>query len=152
MFPLGITQYAVGGLLVGLGIALIFLTTGRVSGVSTAFTSTWSYIVRAHNSFFARERFVSSRNWRVVLVLGIALGGALHTIFVEQGATPTTSVPLWALFVGGILVGVGSRMGTGCPSGHGICGNAMLQKQSLVSTLVFLVVAIVVATLTKQII
>ena len=54
------------------------------------------------------------------------------------------------LFFGGLLVGIGTRMAAGCPSGHGICGNAMLEKTSFISTVTFLSVGIVVALLTQS--
>lgn len=151
LFPLGIENYIVGGLLVGLGISFIYIMTGLVAGVSTTFTSTWSFFSQNKSSFFRREKFLTSRTWRLSLVSGLTLGGLLYLMFVNNGETTITSLSMTRLFLGGLLVGIGTRMAAGCPSGHGICGNAMLEKSSLVSTITFLSVGIAVALLTQSI-
>ena len=152
LFPLGIEQYLVGGLLVGAGIAVIYLMTGIVAGVSTTFTSTWSFIFTHPASFFRRDTFVSSRMWRLTLVFGLILGGAAYMIFINDGVSTVTALSPGRLFLGGILVGIGTRMAAGCPSGHGITGNAMLEKSSLVSTATFLTVGIAVALITQSLV
>tara|TARA_B100000508_G_scaffold36168_2_gene27998 strand:+ start:12072 stop:12539 length:468 start_codon:yes stop_codon:yes gene_type:complete len=149
LFPLGTNHYLLGGLLVGFGIALIYLMTGLVAGVSTTFTSTWSFLPGKENSFFKREKFVTSRSWRLSLVSGLVLGGLVYLLFVNGGEATTTALSPARLFIGGLLVGIGTRMAAGCPSGHGITGNAMLEKSSFVSTITFLVVGIVVALVTQ---
>ena len=152
LFPLGISHYLLGGLLVGLGIAVIYLMTGLVAGVSTTFTSTWSFLPGSATSFFKRKKFVTSRSWRLSLVGGLVLGGLTYLFFVNGGETTVTTLSPARLFVGGLLVGIGTRMAAGCPSGHGITGNAMLEKSSIVSTITFLVVGIAVALVTQAII
>jgi len=151
LFPLGIEQYLVGGLLVGAGIAVIYLMTGIVAGVSTTFTSTWSYLFTDPASFFRRDTFVASRLWRLSLVFGLVLGGALYLFVFNDGVATVTTLPVGRLFIGGLLVGIGTRMAAGCPSGHGITGNAMLEKSSLISTITFLTVGIAVALITQTI-
>lgn len=145
LFPRGINNYIVGGLLVGLGISLPFILRGLVAGASTFFTSSWSYVLQG--SFFQSPSFISSRQWRLFLVAGLVTGGYIA----GQIAGPGTGIPaiteisIWKLLLGGILIGIGTRMSQGCASGHGICGNANLQPSSFVATVTFLATAVVVA-------
>lgn len=152
LFPIGVNHYILGGVLVGVGISFIYIMTGLISGVSTTFTSTWSFLLHGEVSFFSREKFIASRWWRLSLVFGLVLGGLAYMFFINNGEATVTTLSLPRLFLGGILVGIGTRMAAGCPSGHGICGNAMLEKSSIVSTITFLAVGIIVALLTKVII
>lgn len=146
LFPLGISPYVVGGIFVGLGIGIPFILTGLVAGVSTVFTSTWSYI--HSGKFFQREGFVQTRSWRIALILGLFTGGLVFLLSVAGGVPAVTDIHPVRLFIGGIIIGIGTRMSGGCTSGHGICGIAAFETVSVVATLTFLSVAIVVAHLT----
>jgi uncharacterized membrane protein YedE/YeeE len=139
-FPNGISRYAVGGLLVGLGVAVIYLGTGISAGASTFLESTLSYV--SSRSRF--QQYVASRDWRVVFTLGIVLGAAVYAV-VYQGGAWTTDVQPWRLLVGGVFVGVGTRVGKGCTSGHGVCGVGSASKTSIVGVITFLLVAILTA-------
>lgn len=147
LFPLGTEHYLVGGVLVGIGIAIPFLLTGLVAGASTIFTSSWSYFLSGW--FFQKEGFVRTRSWRITLALGLITGGFVYYFFVNEGVAVVTEVHPLRLLFGGIIIGIGTRMSGGCASGHGICGNASLEKVSVVATLTFLLTAIVVAYLTR---
>lgn len=142
LFPLGIEEYVIGGLFVGLGIAIPFVLTGIVAGVSTTFTALWSYVHPGW--FFQKEGYIQTRTWRIALVVGLMSGGFLYYLLMADSPA-TTEVSIVRLFVGGILIGVGAKMSGGCTSGHAICGTAALEKVSFIATAVFLVVAIVVA-------
>lgn len=146
-FPFGMEHYLLGGVLVGVGIAIPFIMTGLVVGVSSFFTAVWSYVHQGW--FFQTDWYRRSRGWKWYLVAGLVSGGAVFTLFF--GTTVVTAVPWWQLLVAGVLVGVGTRMSGGCTSGHGICGLASLEKVSLVATGTFLTTAIVVALLTSKI-
>ncbi|WP_336021658.1 YeeE/YedE family protein [Halobellus salinisoli] len=164
LFPNGISRYAVGGLLVGLGVTVIYLGTGISAGASTFLESTLSYV--SGQSRF--QRYVSSRDWRLVFTAGIVLGAAAFAVTFQSGVVSsplyrpgttghlyevggvtlwTTGVQPWRLLVGGLFVGVGTRIGKGCTSGHGICGVGSASKTSIVGVLTFLVVAVVTAQL-----
>ena len=145
LFPLGWQQYLLGGLLIGTGAALLFLLTGRIGGMSTVFSSTWSYVVR--RPFFQQARFVDSRSWRLVYALGLVLGALAWWLGFAGGVREATSVPAWQLLVGGFLVGYGARLGNGCTSGHGICGLGSLQWPSLLAVLTFMATAFLTANL-----
>lgn len=147
LFPLGVSHYLLGGLLVGIGIAIPFLLCGLVAGASTIFTSTWSYVIRW--PYFQNEKFLRVRIQRLVLAAGMVTGGVIYLVFFNDGELLVTELSLWRLFLGGVLVGIGTKMSRGCTSGHGICGNASLEKTSMLATITFLLTGILVATLTS---
>ena len=159
LFPNGISRYVVGGLLVGLGTVVVYLGTGISAGASTFLESTLSYV--SGRSRF--QQYVASRDWRVVFTTGIVLGGLafaatfqsglVSSALYEPGSTGRlydvagltlwrTDVQPWRLFFGGILVGIGTRVGKGCTSGHGVCGVGSASKTSLVGVVTFLTVAV----------
>ncbi|EMA42072.1 YeeE/YedE family protein [Halococcus hamelinensis] len=139
LFPRGIAQYALGGLLIGLGVAVIYLSTGIIAGASTFLESTLSYVSTVPR--FNRVKYLASRNWRVVFTLGIVGGAAIYALALGEFGW-TTNVQWWRLLGGGFLVGVGTRVGKGCTSGHGVCGVGSLSQTSLVNVGTFMVVAI----------
>ena len=142
LFPRGIGQYAVGGGMVAGGIAVIYLGTAIIPGNSTFLETTLSYV--SDRDRFQRGRFVRSRDWRVVFAASIVAGAAIWGLVLDPGAF-TTAVQPWRLFVGGVLVGVGTRLGKGCTAGHGVCGLGSASRTSLVNVALFVGVAILTA-------
>ncbi len=144
LFPNGISHYAIGGLLVGLGVTVIYLGTGISAGASTFLESTLSY-----GSKLSRfQQYRPSRDWRVVFTLGIIAGAAIYAVTVSpQDGLWTTEVQWWRLLFGGILIGIGTRVGKGCTSGHGVCGVGSLSETSFVGVATFLLIAIGTAQL-----
>jgi len=161
LFPNGIGRYAIGGILVGLGAAVIYLGTGIIAGASTFLESTLSYVSDAER--FQQYKYVSSRDWRIVFTLGIVLGAAIFAVTVQSGLLSVpfyrsgatgelyevagvtlwqTDVQWWRLLAGGALVGIGTRVGKGCTSGHGVCGVGSVSQTSIVNVATFLVIAI----------
>jgi uncharacterized membrane protein YedE/YeeE len=113
-----------GGALIGLAAALLWLFNGRVAGVSGVAGG----LLRTTRG---------DRLWRALFVLGLCLGGlfagrALPAAFEAAGSAPLT------LLVAGALVGVGTKLGNGCTSGHGVCGLSRLSRRSLAATLTFM--------------
>jgi uncharacterized membrane protein YedE/YeeE len=144
-FPHGIGPYLTGGLLIGAAVSFAFAMSGLITGMSTVFSSTWSYFSRL--SFFQQERFLASRGWRLALAIGLVLGGVLFLATSAQGVADRTGVPWWRLGVGGFIAGFGARLSNGCTSGHGICGLGSFQLPSLLAVVIFLASAIVTAQL-----
>ena len=126
-----------GGLLIGLSVALTLLLNGRVAGISGIVGGLMS-------------PKSSDRGWRAAFVVGLPLG-ALAYILVAGWPTPVdvlASPPV--ILLGGLLIGFGTRMGAGCTSGHGVCGLALLSWRSVVATVVFMGVAMVTVFLTRH--
>ncbi|ELY92227.1 YeeE/YedE family protein [Natrialba taiwanensis] len=146
LFPRGIIPYLLGGVLVGLGAAVIYLATGIIAGASTFLESTLSYVSDVPR--FNRLTYVQSRDWRLVFTAGIVSGAAAYAVLF-QGDLWTTEVQWWRLLGGGFLVGVGTRLGKGCTSGHGVCGIGSLSNTSVVNVATFLAFAIGTAQLVQ---
>ncbi len=128
----------VGGLLIGLAVALMLFLNGRVAGISG--------IVGGLLTLRLRENA-----WRAAFVAGLVLG-ALAYVWTAEGSTPVRVVSsLPAILVGGLLVGFGTRLGSGCTSGHGLCGMARLSRRSLVATATFFGVAMLTVFVTGHV-
>ena len=142
-FPYGFERYLVGGLAIGVGVAMLFVTTGRLGGASSVFSATWSWFSRL--PFFQQSSLRNSRNWRAISALGMLLGGVGDVL--AGRPVEGSDIATWRLAVGGLLIGFGARLGGGCTSGHGICGMASLSVGSMLMVAVFLSTAIVTALL-----
>lgn len=114
----------IGGLLLGLSASLFILVNGRILGISG--------IVGG----LLTPR-TGDTSWRLAFVLGLVIAPSVYTLF--AGPVLATVDAGWAtLIVAGLLVGVGTRYGAGCTSGHGVCGLSRLSPRSLVATLSFM--------------
>jgi hypothetical protein len=143
MFPLGVEPYLLGGIIVGLGVALIYLVTGLHATQSSLLTTTLSWF--SNRKSFQQEKNVKERSWRLTLAIGLVIGALIHTLTLSPTGFWSTSVQLWRLALGGLLVGFGTRLSRGCTSGHGISGLASLSQTSLIAVIVFMGVAIFTA-------
>ena len=127
-----------GGMLIGLAATLLLLMTGRVAGISGIF-----------GAFLMPQR--GNWRWTLMFVLGLVAGG-LAFRFAVPDAPPLRIAGDIPLMVGaGLLVGFGTRLGSGCTSGHGICGIANLSARSLAATVIFLGVAIATVFVTRHV-
>lgn len=148
-FPHGWTHYLVGGLTIGLGVATLFVLTGLIGGMSSVYSSTWSYLVR--RPFFQQPGLTDSRRWRLAYAAGLIVGAAIWWLTFSDGARVRVALPWWQLLGGGVLVGYGARWSRGCTSGHGICGLASFSRPSLVAVLTFMATAFLTANLTAPV-
>ena len=144
IFPMGMAHYLIGGLLIGAGVSWLFVSTGLMGGASSFLTTVWTYVTKDER--FNTGSNLSSRTWRNVYALGLALG-ALIGVRMLGLEMNVTEVSPWQLAIGGLITGFGVRLSSGCTSGHGICGMALLDLDSILAVLVFLSTAIVVAHL-----
>ena len=125
-----------GGLLIGLSVVLLLLTLGRIAGISG--------IAAGAISQKGTERF-----WRLAFLVGIVLSAVLYIVF--AGALQVQmQMSSGYLVVAGLLVGFGTRLGSGCTSGHGVAGLSRLSKRSIVATLTFMAAAIITTNLIRH--
>ncbi|HET6264425.1 MAG TPA: YeeE/YedE thiosulfate transporter family protein [Usitatibacter sp.] len=127
--------------MLGAGMSLLFVATGLVGGMSTVFTTVWSFFSRA--PYFGAPRFLESRAWRLVYAAGLVIGAAAW--LATLGVPEVTRVPMWQLAAGGFIAGFGARLSNGCTAGHGICGMASLQPPSMLAVAIFLATAMLTA-------
>lgn len=114
-----------GGALIGLSAVLLLGISGRVAGIS----SIMSGLITTQGS---------NRHWRIVFLIGLVIGTGLWQVFAAEPLLLRQGYPIWLIAVGGFLVGLGTRIGSGCTSGHGICGIALFSKRSITATLIFM--------------
>lgn len=115
----------IGGLMIGAAAAIYLLVNGRIMGASGIAGSLVDGT--AGSAFWERAAFIAG-------VIGVP---AVASLFVDMPATNVTSnIPL--LIVAGVLVGLGTRLGSGCTSGHGVCGMSRLSVRSIIATCIYI--------------
>jgi len=145
MFPLGLTPYVIGGIIIGIAVSMVYILTGTHATQSSFFTSTLSYFVK--RPFFQRESYLLTREWRLYFAAGVILGALVYTVTFSPDGFWVSSVPLWKFILGGFLVGFGTRLSRGCTSGHGISGLASLSATSLYAVITFIAVGIMTVSI-----
>jgi uncharacterized protein len=114
-----------GGLLVGLSAAIVLLGLGRIAGVS---------------GLAARAAGIADsgapRSVAIAFVIGLPLGAFIVSL--AAGGVEAHYPPMLPLVIGGVLVGFGTRLGSGCTSGHGVCGLSRLSRRSILATALFM--------------
>ena len=123
----------IGGMLIGIAAVLLRRFLGRIAGISGIFNSVLS--LRADD-----------RLWRFTFLLGLIFAGAAYQQASGQQLITRSDFSLPLLVSAGVLVGFGTRLGSGCTSGHGVCGIARFSWRSLVATVVFLAVGMLTAS------
>lgn len=126
----------VGGILVGLAGAMMLLGAGRIAGVSG---------IAARGLGLSPGNMSLSSAW--MFLLGLPLGAAIVADF--GGIHDIQYVSLPHVIIAGLLVGMGTRLGSGCTSGHGVCGVSRLSQRSLVATATFMAAGVATVTLLR---
>ena len=124
---------AAGGALIGTASVVLLWLNGRIAGISGIM-----------NGAFSKQR--SEADWRIAFVVGLIAGGLLYQWATGMPLIERSDFPIWMTVVAGLLVGYGTRLGSGCTSGHGICGISRLSLRSIVATITFVLVGMLVAT------
>ena len=113
-----------GGIMIGTASALLMAFNGRVAGISGILGGLLS-------------RWSQDQWWRLTFLLGLVLGGGVAFYWAPEAFIDITENGTMEVLAAGLLVGLGTRIGSGCTSGHGVCGIGRLSIRSLVATLVF---------------
>lgn len=124
-----------GGLLIGLATAVYLVLTGRYAGISG--------ILRGA-AFGDPDRFIDA-----LFVGGLILGGLAYTLL--RPAPVSAGIPLWIVGIGGILVGIGTSLGRGCTSGHGVCGLGRFSIRSLAAVGTFIATGMVTVFILRHV-
>ena len=124
----------IGGLLIGLSVALFFILNGRMIGISGI-----------------ASNFLVSKNNRVdnfLFLVGLILGPLIYSYITGKEINISISSSLILLIIGGVLVGFGTRLSSGCTSGHGISGISRFSLRSIIATITFMIVGIITVFIT----
>ena len=122
-----------GGIIIGLAVILFFIGNGRLAGVSG----------------IVNEALVSRQNKtdNLLFIVGLIIGPIFYAFFTKNNIPflITSSLPI--IIIAGFLVGIGTKIGRGCTSGHGICGISLLSPRSIIATIIFMITAIITVKL-----
>ena len=123
----------IGGVIIGLAIILFFVGNGRLAGVSGI----------VNNALVSKQ----NRTDNLLFIIGLVLGPIFYVFFTKNNIPflITSSLPI--IIIAGLLVGIGTKVGKGCTSGHGICGISLLSLRSIIATITFMITAIITVRL-----
>ncbi|EGQ8231132.1 YeeE/YedE family protein [Vibrio parahaemolyticus] len=117
-----------GGILLGISATILLLVNGKIAGISGIM-----------NGIMSPKK--GDYSWRLIFAVGMIAGGLISVLMLGVAVPSTANLSLGMVIAAGLLVGIGTRLGNGCTSGHGICGMGRLSKRSIVATCVFMAVA-----------
>jgi len=122
-----------GGVIIGFAVIVFFIGNGRLEGVSGIVNAT---LVSKQN-----------RTDNFLFIVGLVLGPVFYAFFSKNNIpfSITSSLPI--IIIAGFLVGIGTKVGKGCTSGHGICGISLLSPRSIIATITFMITAIITVKL-----
>ena len=125
-----------GGILIGISASMMLLFSGRIAGVSGIFGG----------MLFQQGK---ERAWRLSFITGLIVGGILLYAINAEFFENSSGRGLLAVNIAGFLVGIGTRIGGGCTSGHGVCGIGRLSVRSIVATVAFVFAGMTAVVLVK---
>jgi uncharacterized membrane protein YedE/YeeE len=131
---------ALGGILIGTSAVMLMALSGRIAGISG--------IVGG----LLPPRPASDRSWRLAFIAGLIAAPLLLRAATGDDRIGAPTVGLGVLMVAGLLVGIGTALGGGCTSGHGICGISRLSPRSIVAVCVFMAVAVLTLFVVRHVI
>ncbi len=125
-----------GGILIGLAATVLLYFNGKIAGVSGILGS-------------SLDKIQQENYWKYLFLLGLLSGPIILNFFSPQFFSYEIPRGWTSAVIGGLFVGYGTRFGSGCTSGHGVCGLARLSKRSFLATLIFMTTAIITVALMK---
>jgi uncharacterized membrane protein YedE/YeeE len=125
-----------GGILIGLSATLLLAFNGRITGISGMVNGAITFAI--------------AEGWRWLFLLGLVTGGLTYEYALAPQPTPTYPFAPVTMIGAGLLVGFGTRMGSGCTSGHGVCGLGRLSGRSLVAVLTFMAAGMLTVFITRH--
>ncbi|MCE3009172.1 MAG: YeeE/YedE family protein [Proteobacteria bacterium] len=127
----------IGGVIIGLSVSIMLLMNGRVTGISGII-----------DGLLGPTKGDSL--WRLLFVAGLVLGGVFMMPFKPEAFVNTVSTSDLTVAIAGLLVGFGTILGSGCTSGHGVCGMSRLSPRSFVATITFIAAGVAAVVLFKK--
>ena len=125
----------IGGLLIGTSVILFFILNGRMTGISGI----------ASNFLISKDNRIEN----LLFLIGLILGPLVYTLFSGQEINISITNSLFLLIIGGVLVVFGTRLSSGCTSGHGISGISRFSLRSIIATITFMIVGILTVLITN---
>ena len=129
---------AIGGSLIGLSAIMMMGLNGRIAGVSGILSGTFN-------------ETGSEQLWRVLFIIGVVAGGSLPVLLSDDFKPPIPDSSTLLVIIGALSVGIGTGLGSGCTSGHGICGMARLSPRSIIATCTFMAAGFVCVYLLRHV-
>lgn len=135
--PIDWVYALVGGLIIGLSVTIMLLFNGRVTGISGIIYGILNPVQ-------------GDCAWRYFFLGGLFVGGLVMSFFKEDAFQNHLNVSYVQMVIAGLLVGFGTVLGSGCTSGHGVCGLSRFSPRSLISTITFMITGIVMVYLLRK--
>ena len=132
---LTITNSFLGGILIGVAASVFILFNGKIAGISGIVGG----LFRPKKNDFA---------WRVMFILGLVISPIIYNL-ISPLPTVTINTSKGVIVIAGVLVGLGSRFGSGCTSGHGVCGVARISPRSILATISFILSGAITVAIIK---
>ena len=123
----------IGGIVIGLAVVLFFYSTGRLAGVSGI-----------ANNVLTKN---TNRRTNLLFLIGLISGPIFYQLFISSDVPYLINNNVLILIIGGLLVGIGTQIGMGCTSGHGVCGISRFSLRSIIATISFIFSGVVVVYL-----
>ena len=123
----------IGGVIIGIAVILFFVGNGRLAGISGI----------VNNALVSKQ----NRTDNFLFIVGLVFGPIFYAFFTKNNISFSITSSLPIIIIAGFLVGIGTKVGKGCTSGHGICGISLLSLRSIIATITFMITAIITVKL-----